>query len=221
MKRFPNSTRRHDESRGRKLRKVSSTRHSKAVRIQSLKKFSQRSNKVYDAHEAFFLKSCRILFSTRENCESLAMTEANQKLEYRDKLFALIHGLPVPEEPEQHLDCGPSAPHPMEKFWETMAFERAMGKSSNSTGSDVAVSALMEKILAPRDSRDNPGLAPLRTNAPANPFFEPLVKRAPLEDGSAAIRYEIVTIDNNRWRHGYDAQGELVSAYLLSSGDLG
>ena len=54
-------------------------------------------------------------------------------MEFRDRLFALIHGLPVADEPVTHLKSGPSEPGAFEKFREQMELDHLMGNSSNSS----------------------------------------------------------------------------------------
>jgi hypothetical protein len=70
---------------------------------------------------------------------------------FEDRLFALIHGLPVADEPEGHLESGPSEPGAFQKFHEQVVFDHAMGKSSSLAAADVPA---LDKLLAPRDSRD-------------------------------------------------------------------
>src|SRR5579862_983530 len=69
---------------------------------------------------------------------------------FEDRLFALIHGLPVADEPEGHLESGPSEPGAFQKFHEQRIFEELMGGGSPAAGDAPA----LEKLLAPRDSRD-------------------------------------------------------------------
>jgi hypothetical protein len=50
---------------------------------------------------------------------------------FEDKLFALIHGLPVADEPMANLESGPSKPGVMAAFDEQMRFNHAMGKTAD------------------------------------------------------------------------------------------
>ena len=68
---------------------------------------------------------------------------------FEDKLFALIHGLPVAVEPV--AQSGPSQPGAFQKFHEQRVFEAHMGGGSSPAAADVPA---LEKILAPRDSCD-------------------------------------------------------------------
>jgi len=70
---------------------------------------------------------------------------------FEDKLFALIHGLPVADEPEGHLESGPSEPGAFQKFHEQIIFDHAMGRKTSAPAVEILA---LEKILAPRDSRD-------------------------------------------------------------------
>jgi hypothetical protein len=96
-------------------------------------------------------------------------------MEFTDKLFALIHGLPVADEPMAHLESGPSEPGAFQKFHEQVVFDHAMGKSSSPAAADVPA---LEKFLAPRDSRD---------------FGEPIMPRS---GGDLAKRFT-ATIDTD------------------------
>lgn len=144
-------------------------------------------------------------------------------MEFAERLFLLIHGLPVPEEPAQHLRS--DEPGPMQKFIEKLQFDHAMGKRPVA-GEDYEVRELLTKFLAPRDSRDEFG--PTITIRPGD--FEKrfgevitpqpggdLGKRAPNENRSGAIRFEVVTVGTDKWRHGFDERRELVSAYLMNT----
>jgi hypothetical protein len=70
---------------------------------------------------------------------------------FEDRLFACIHNLPVADEPVAHLESGPSEPGAFQKFHEQVVLDHAMGKSSSPAAADVPA---LEKLLAPRDSRD-------------------------------------------------------------------
>lgn len=87
---------------------------------------------------------------------------------FDDKLFALIHGLPVADEPVAHLESGPSEPGAFAKFHEDMIFRHAMGESSSPAVVDFPT---LEKLLAPRDSRLAAAVMPDAATPP--PRFTP------------------------------------------------
>ena len=88
-------------------------------------------------------------------------------MDFGEKMFALIHGLSV-DEPKGVLALGPSAPSFMEKFDAEMRLNAAMGTHSEPTAANVP---LLEKLLAPRDSRLSAAIMPVAANPP--PRFTP------------------------------------------------
>jgi hypothetical protein len=81
---------------------------------------------------------------------------------FEDKLFALIHGLPVADEPIAHLESGPSEPGAFQKFHEQRIFEAHMG-GALPAAADVPA---LEKLLAPRDSRLGAAIMPVAATPP-------------------------------------------------------
>jgi hypothetical protein len=124
-------------------------------------------------------------------------------MDFRDKLFALANGLPVSEEPEQHLAS--DAPSPMEKFRESMALDHAMGKRPV-PGEDYEIPVL-EKLLAKRDVRECQPI-PMHAGDFAKRFGEPITPRAP---GDLAKRFTPATDAD-------EDEEELVESY--SHGDV-
>ena len=72
-------------------------------------------------------------------------------MDFADRLFALANGLPISEEPAQHLAS--DAPSAFEKFHEQIVLDHYLGKRSQPA--DEIPAALFEKIFAPRDFRDD------------------------------------------------------------------
>jgi hypothetical protein len=87
---------------------------------------------------------------------------------FEDKLFALIHGLPVADEPMAHLESGPSEPGAFQQFHEAMIFRHAMGQSSAPGIDEIPALA---QLLAPRDSRLDAAVMPDAATPP--PRFTP------------------------------------------------
>lgn len=73
-------------------------------------------------------------------------------MEFAERLFLLVNGLPVPEEPAQHLASGPSEPGAMARFDEQMRFNHAMGK----TAEPIDVYLIAEQLTKAREFREVP-----------------------------------------------------------------
>jgi hypothetical protein len=110
---------------------------------------------------------------------------------FEDKLFALIHGLPVADEPITHLASGPSEPGAFQKFHEQIVFDHLMGKRSEPVRDEIP--DIVQKILAPRDCRDNPRD---EISALAKLFDVPGERIMPVGSGDLAKRFTSTT-DNS------------------------
>lgn len=145
---------------------------------------------------------------------------------FEDKLFALVHGLPV-DEPKNVLGCGPSEPGAFAKIHEKLVFDHLMGKTSAPI-EDISLQELLAKFTQPRDSRAIAPIPTLRAGDFAKRFgevIEPqpggdLAKHAPSENRTNAVRFEKKVIGEDTWQYGYDSAGALVSAYLMNVANL-
>jgi hypothetical protein len=71
-------------------------------------------------------------------------------MDFADRLFALANGLPISEEPAQHLAS--DAPSAFEKFHEQIVLDHYLGKRYQPAVEEIPA---LEKIFAPRDYRDD------------------------------------------------------------------
>ena len=136
--------------------------------------------------------------------------------EFNDRMFRLINNLP-PTEPERE-DPLSKAPEesPMAKWREKLELEMYLGRPlRDEQQANFSLDELAKKFAG------EPAIMPQFTSTDFAKRFEgsELNKRAQPKDSSGAIRYEEKIIGDNRWREGFNSANELVSAYLLSSGE--
>jgi hypothetical protein len=140
---------------------------------------------------------------------------------FEDKLFALIHGLPVANEPITHLASGPSEPGAFQKFHEQIVFDHLMGKRSEPV---EEIPAFLQKLMQPRDSREQLGPAiTLRSGDFAKRFGEPitparggdLAKRAS-DDSRKVARIERTHFSTSDVVAEFDADNHVIRTYIAA-----
>jgi hypothetical protein len=146
-----------------------------------------------------------------------------ENMEFGDWLFARANGLPCSEGPTPAGESGPSEPGVMARFHEQVVFDHAMGKTSSAGAEEIPL-PLLEKLLAPRDSRDNPrnGIAAL-----AKLFDVPGQRIMPVVGGDLAKRFSghdgdptrAVRIERTHFQSGdvvaeLDERGVVIKTYF-------